>query len=106
MPGLSSFCVTAAVCIAFIFVLQVSWTVAWLVLDQRRIEADKHGIFPCITIPESETEESTKISQQGDKLIQSYSNLFKYWPFKVNLVYLPPNIFGHRQMFYRCWCSL
>ena len=105
MPGLSSFCVTAAVCIAFIFVLQVSWTVAWLVVDQRRIESNKHGIFPCISLPETEMEQNSKISEQGDKLIQSYSNLFKYWPFKVNLVCLPSNIFGI-EMFYRCWCSL
>ena len=93
MPGLSSFCVTAAVCIAFIFVLQVSWTVAWLVIDERRIEENKHGIFPCITLPETEMEESSKISEKGDRLIQSYSNLFKYWPFKVNLVCVFRQIF-------------
>ena len=87
MPGLSSFCVTAAVCIGFIFVLHVSWTVAWLALDQRRIEMNKHGIFPCITLPDSESdfnEESDLSSDESeDKIINKYANLFKYWPFKV-----------------------
>jgi len=87
MPGLSSFCVTAAVCIGFIFVLQVSWTVAWLALDQRRIEMNKHGIFPCITLPDGESdfnEESDLSSDESeDKIINKYANLFKYWPFKV-----------------------
>ena len=88
MPGLSSFCVTAAVCIGFIFVLQVSWTVAWLALDQRRIEMNKHGIFPYITLPDSESEsfnEESDLSsdESEDKIINKYANLFKYWPFKV-----------------------
>ena len=86
MPGLSSFCITAAVCIAFIFVLQVSWTVAWLVLDQQRIERNRHGIFPWLTIEEEvkEGEEDNK----GDKIIDQYSDFFKYWPFKVRFRFM------------------
>lgn len=81
MPGLSSFCITAAVCIAFIFVLQVSWTVAWLVLDQQRIERNRHGIFPWLTI-EEEVKEAEEVDK-ADKIIDQYSDFFKYWPFKV-----------------------
>ena len=64
---LQAFCVSAAICIALIFLLQVatwkdwedvvihiffqtSWFVAWLSLDQHRIEMRKHGIIPCVTV--------------------------------------------------------
>ena len=85
MPGLSSFCITAAVCIIFIFLLQVSWTVAWLALDQRRIENNKHGIFPWISLPDNTntSDDEGVIDKVGAKVIHSYSNMFKYWPFKV-----------------------
>ena len=85
MPGLSSFCITAAVCIAFIFVLQVSWTVAWLVLDQQRIERNRHGIFPWLTIKE-EIKEVDEVKKR-DKIIDQYSDFFKYWPFKVRIYF-------------------
>jgi len=86
MPGLSSFCITAAVCIAFIFMLQTSWTVAWLVLDQQRIERNRHGIFPWLTVKE-ETKKLEETSS-GDKIIDQYSDLFKYWPFKVLVLFV------------------
>ncbi len=38
---------SCAFAIAAIYVLQVSWFVAWLTLDQRRIDAKRDGFFPC-----------------------------------------------------------
>ena len=29
----------------------MSWFVAWLVLDEKRILARRHGLVPCLTIP-------------------------------------------------------
>ena len=29
----------------------MSWFVAWLVLDEKRIVARRHGLVPCLTIP-------------------------------------------------------
>ena len=88
MPGLRSFCITAAVCILFIFALQTSWTVAWLALDQRRIEAGRHGILPWLAVTEeNKTKAGDTKSVLGDRLIHSYSDLFKYWPFKVIVEY-------------------
>ena len=49
MPGLASFCVTVALGLGSIYLLMVSWFVAWLTLDEKRIEARKDGILPCIT---------------------------------------------------------
>ena len=71
MPGLRSFCLTAAICIGFIFLLQVttisaitssigfyftniyvqvSWFVAWLTLDQKRLKSKRLGLAPCFTL--------------------------------------------------------
>ena len=38
LPGLQAFCVSCAIAIGSIFLLQVSWFVAFFVLDQRRVE--------------------------------------------------------------------
>ena len=86
MPGLSSFCITAAVCIGFIFVLQVSWTVAWLAVDQRRIENNLHGIFPWIQLSDNNNSTAASVTSQNiwrEKFVRFYADLFKYWPFKV-----------------------
>ena len=42
MPGLQSFCVTVAIGLASIYILQITWFTAWLSLDQRRIDAGKN----------------------------------------------------------------
>ena len=47
MPGLQSFCIYASIGLACIFLLQISWFVAWLVLDERRIRENRNGILPC-----------------------------------------------------------
>ena len=83
MPGLRAFCITAAICIGFIFLLQISWTVAWLSLDQGRIERNQHGVIPCITVPSTEQTFNSPATVLGEKAINAYSDLFKYWPFKV-----------------------
>ena len=84
MPGLSSFCITAAICIFFIFLLQTSWTVAWLSLDQARIERGQHGVLPCLTVEDAEDSEASEGPSRADKIRDFYSDLFKYWPFKVS----------------------
>ena len=65
MPGLQSFCVTVAIGLGAIYLLQVSvlittfriytigipqvsWFAAWLALDERRIAAGRDGVLPCL----------------------------------------------------------
>merc|ERR1719270_1510160 len=38
LPGLKAFCLTCAIGIAAVYLLQVSWFVAWLLIDQKRID--------------------------------------------------------------------
>ena len=47
MPGLQSFCVSTAIGLGSIFLLQISWFTAWLSLDEKRIEAGRNGFIPC-----------------------------------------------------------
>jgi Niemann-Pick C1 protein len=47
-PTLRWFCLSSAIAISAIFMLQSSWLVAWLTLDQRRIEQRQNGFLPCI----------------------------------------------------------
>ena len=47
IPGLQSFCVFASLGLASIFLLQTSWFLAWLTLDERRIREGRSGILPC-----------------------------------------------------------
>jgi len=83
MPGLQAFCVSAAICIALIFVLQVSWFVAWLSLDQQRIEMRKHGLVPCITVEPAENTSWDTETPMSKRLMERYSKLLDYGVFKV-----------------------
>jgi len=55
MPGLESFCVSTAFGLAAIFLLQISWFVAWMSLDEARVLAKRDGVLPCVIHPENST---------------------------------------------------
>jgi len=48
MPGLESFCVSTAFGLAAIFLLQISWFVAWMSLDEARVASRRDGVLPCV----------------------------------------------------------
>merc|ERR1712032_166879 len=47
-----------------IFFLQVSWLLAWLVLDEKRIRDNKNGLLPCII---HQTEAGTTASDVAEQ---------------------------------------
>ena len=49
MPGLASICVGTSMALGAIFLLQVTWFIAWMTLDERRVAAKRNGVLPCIT---------------------------------------------------------
>ena len=49
MPGLESFCVSTAFGLAAIFLLQISWFVAWMSLDEARVASGRDGVLPCVS---------------------------------------------------------
>merc|ERR1711915_77571 len=48
MPGLESFCVCTAIGLGSIYLLQISWFVAWLVLDEQRVSTQSNALLPCV----------------------------------------------------------
>ena len=97
MPGLQSFCIFASIGLGCIFLLQCSWFVAWLVLDERRIRANKNGFLPCCVTHQdvennqnkpanpqptvaviSQTQNSRKLSLKiTEKLVKQFSQTVK-----------------------------
>ena len=47
-PSLKSLCVSAAIAIGAIYLFQTSWFIAWMVLDQRRVEQKRNGFVPIV----------------------------------------------------------
>ncbi|GMI07254.1 hypothetical protein TrRE_jg6005, partial [Triparma retinervis] len=47
LPAVSFFCVTAAIAVLSVFLVQVTFFAACLGLDGRRIEADRYDMVPC-----------------------------------------------------------
>ena len=45
LPALQSFCVFCGVGILFVFFLQCTWFVSWMVIDERRIQANRYNLF-------------------------------------------------------------
>ena len=58
---------------------------AWLSLDQGRIERNQHGLIPCITVHDTEQAVASRATVLGERTMNFYSDLFKYWPFKVRV---------------------
>lgn len=80
LPALKHFCVSSAIAIAAIYLLQITWFVAFVTLDQRRIKSRRNALIPCIVHKDwTPSEWSRKdygaiISQKFSKLL--YSRVF------------------------------
>ena len=66
MPGLQSFCVTVSLCLGSIYLLMLTWFVACLTLDQRRVEQRRNGLIPCIV--HKSKDDTTE--RWGDKVLE------------------------------------
>ncbi len=55
-PGLRSFCVASSIAMAVVYLLQITWFVAWATLDEKRIREKRDGILPCLTLETWERE--------------------------------------------------
>ena len=75
---------SCAIGIGAIYLLQGSWFVAWLTLDQERIEAKKNALVPCC-YQHNEDWKPMECSRQerGQNFIKKAVNLLDYKVFKV-----------------------
>lgn len=89
LPGLQSFCVAAAVAIGSIYLLQSSWFVAWLSIDQRRISKKQDGLIPCCMVHQEFGNSSNKGQENWAKNCLSFcANLVRIKAFKVVVLVL------------------
>ena len=84
LPGLESFCAYCAIGIGAIYLFQCSWFVAWLSIDQRRIEARRDGLIPCCLVHREWSKESSQSQENWARNCLNYwANLVKVKTFKV-----------------------
>ena len=86
-PSLRSLCISAALSIGAIYLFQVSWFVAWMVLDLKRIEQKRNGFLPFIRHKDWQPSEWSRediITITTSKL----SGLFKSSVFRLFIILL------------------
>jgi len=82
MPGLESFCVCTAIGLGSIYLLQVSWFVAWMTLDEERVGHGRNGIIPCIV--HKDFQPATCLNfDLGAAVVKLYSKLLSSTIFKI-----------------------
>ena len=86
-PALQSFCISAAIAITATYLFQCSWLVAWMVVDQRRIQQKRDGLIPIIVHRDWHP---PKWSQKdfGNIAMNRLWRLFEFGPFKAVVILL------------------
>nr|SVE77193.1 EOG090X0BEK [Daphnia lumholtzi] len=94
LPSLRSFCIYSAVGILATYIFQASFFVAWLTLDQRRIESHRDGMIPCFIYRNWKPSSLSRIEPLQlffSRVLAKY--LFK-WPTKVFILVLTAFLLG------------
>jgi predicted RND superfamily exporter protein len=95
MPGVASFCICAALGLAAIFLLQVSWFVAWMSLDEARVAAGRDGVLPCVVLAQgSRGKGCTTDNHRRWTLGTIYRYLLSSSLFKALIIAVTIGIFG------------
>jgi predicted RND superfamily exporter protein len=91
MPGLESFCVCTAIGLGSIYLLQVSWFVAWMSLDEKRVAGGADGILPCIVHTDYKGSGS---SDRARLIVEIFSSLLSSTIFKCCVIFLTLGMFA------------
>ncbi|GMH91791.1 hypothetical protein TrST_g1853 [Triparma strigata] len=79
MPGVKSFCLGCFLAFTWDFVLNITLFPALILIDQRRIDANRHFLFPCIEVDEShkarERSSSMSAHVERQKSVKSVNTL-------------------------------
>ena len=92
-PCLRSLSITAAFSIMAIYLLQTSWFVAWMVIDQRRICSMRNGLFPFKVHKNWKPPKWSK-HDIGATVMQKVSNLFEFKLFQGTIILITFTLFG------------
>ena len=93
MPGLESFCVCTAIGLGSIYLLQISWFVAWMSLDEKRISAGGDGLLPCIVHQDYKPPACSE-RNYGDWIVKKYGNLLSSVIFKIIVIVFTFGLLG------------
>eukprot|EP00090_Calanus_glacialis_P027719 TRINITY_DN4393_c0_g1_i1.p1 TRINITY_DN4393_c0_g1~~TRINITY_DN4393_c0_g1_i1.p1 ORF type:complete len:1001 (-),score=160.99 TRINITY_DN4393_c0_g1_i1:89-3091(-) len=93
MPGLESFCVCTAIGLGSIYLLQVSWFVAWMTLDEQRVESGRDGLLPCIVHQDFQPSACSNF-EAGLVVMKYYAKLLSSNAFKVITVLITVTLLG------------
>lgn len=74
LPALRSFCIYASVGILIVFVLQSSLFLAFLILDEKRLRENRHGLFWCIKLKNWTPSNCSQVDLLN-RFFESYGNL-------------------------------
>ena len=82
MPGLQSFCICTALALGAIYLLQITWFVAWMSLDEKRIASGRNGCLPCI-VDKTSIKSTGTTEDFGKRLIKKYTKLLSSTFYKI-----------------------
>ena len=94
LPALGNFCTYASLGIFAVFLLMISFFLAWLVIDQRRIDARRDAIFCCFK--KEETWIPNECSQKSwmDVVFKMYANAIVKLPIKILILLISAAFLG------------
>ena len=94
LPALGNFCLYAALGIFAVFLQMASFFLAWLVIDQRRIDARRDGILCCTKKEEDWVPNECSQNSFMDMIFRMYANAIVTNPVKVVVLLMSAAIFG------------
>lgn len=94
LPALGNFCAYAAFGIFGVFLQMASFFLAWLVIDQKRIDARRDGCFCCFKRDNDWTPNECSQKSYMDRAFKAYSGILHVFPFKVGALALTAVLAG------------
>ncbi|XP_068204799.1 patched domain-containing protein 3-like [Palaemon carinicauda] len=88
LPALRSFCIFAATGIASIYFFQATFFVAWLSIDQRRLEDQRHGLLWCWKLKDWTPNACSRQKFCQKFFGKPYARMFLNLPMKIFIIIL------------------
>ena len=94
LPALGNFCAYASMGIFAVFLQMITFFLAWLVIDQRRIDDKRDGIFCCVKKDVDWTPNVCSQKSVMDMVFKTYAKAIDYSAFKALILLISCGLFG------------
>ena len=94
LPAFGSFCSYASIGIFAVFISMALFFLAWLVLDQERIDARRYAIFCCFRKNDSWRPKECSKKSFLEKVFRIYADVLDKISFKMSILLLTGALFG------------